>query len=217
MIIYKKIRIPILAITFGSAILVLGKLILFPASTRPEFTPFVFPKQVPLAKWQLSESRLLPQPKAETPEQHSQWYYRYVKNNQQLNIEMHYLVLEFFHLNIEKWTAISSDATIRHRPGVGFYGLGVHQRRAYLSSCINPRGSSTFTAEQFNQNRYFYDLRPQYLLSWLVGQNSLFDRRCLWVNLSVPLKDPHPESAYQILENAWFSWYQWWQSRFPEL
>jgi cyanosortase A-associated protein len=213
----KKFRVPILGITFSCAVLVLGKIILFPGSTKPEFTPFVFPEKAPLAQWQLSASLPLPEPTAENPELFSQRGYQYSRNNQQLNIEMYYLVLEYIPLNVKKWTKISSTNTIRHRQEVGFYGLGVDQQRAYLSSCINPRGGSTFTTEQFNQNRYFHDLRPQYLLSWLVGQNSLLDRRCLWVNLSVPLKDSTPESAYQVLENAWFSWYQWWQVRFPKL
>ncbi|MBW4645688.1 MAG: cyanoexosortase A system-associated protein [Goleter apudmare HA4340-LM2] len=215
MIINKKFRVPMLALTFSSAVLVLGKLILFPVSTRPEFTPFVFPDKVPVPQWQLSESRPLPKPTADIPELLSQRYYRYTQNSQQLDIDMHYLALEYTHLDIQKWTKIPSAATIRHHKGIGFYGLGIDQQRAYLSSCINPRGGSTFTYEQFNRNRYIYDLHPQYLLSWLIGQNSLLDRRCLWVNLSLSLNDSTPDTAYRVLENAWFAWYKWWQARFP--
>jgi cyanosortase A-associated protein len=49
-----------------------------------------------------------------------------------------------------------------------------------------------------------------------LGQEGLKDRRCLWAHLSVPLKNSSPEAAYQVLEKAWFSWYQWWQPRFPK-
>jgi cyanosortase A-associated protein len=213
----KPFRISLLSITFGSAILVLGKLILFSSATQPQFAPFVFPEKVPLPQWQFSESRLLIESKEKPPELFSQKYYRYIQNDQQLDITMHYLIVEYVPFNNQIWTPISSSAIVRQKTGIGFYGLGVTQQRAYLSSCINPRGGSTFTNEQFNQNRYLYDLRPQYLLSWLVGKNSLLDRRCLWVNLSVSLTKSSPESAYQVLENAWFSWYQWWQIRFPQL
>lgn len=217
MIINKRFRVSFLAVTFGGAILVLGKLILFPSAVKPQFTPFIFPEKVPLPQWQFIESRPIPEPKQKPPELFSQKYYRYRQNDQQLDIKMHYLIVEYVPFNNQTWTPISSSGVVRQRKGVGFYGLGVTQQRAYLSSCINPRGGSTFTNEQFNQNRYLYDLRPQYFLSWLLGKNSLLDRRCLWVNLSVSLKGSSPESGYQVLENAWFDWYQWWQIRFPKL
>jgi cyanosortase A-associated protein len=50
----------------------------------------------------------------------------------------------------------------------------------------------------------------------LLGQEALLDKRCLWVYLSIPLRNSSPEEAYKTLEQAWFSWYQWWQPRFPK-
>jgi len=41
------------------------------------------------------------------------------------------------------------------------------------------------------------------------------DKRCLWTHLSIPL-NRSSRGCYVILENAWFSWYQW-CPRFPKL
>ncbi|WP_017655600.1 cyanoexosortase A system-associated protein [Fortiea contorta] len=216
MLINQQFRAPFLAVIFAGAILVLGKLILSPTSAPPEITSFVFPPEVPLPQWRLSESFSPPEPKAQAAEIISQNYYRYIQNSKQLDIDMRYLMLEYTHFSIKNLTPISTSAIVRQHQKVGFYGLGIDQQRAYLSSCINPRGGSTFTVEQFNRNRYLYDLRPQYFLSWLLGKDSLLDRRCLWVNLSVPLQGSSPQAAYQVLENAWIPWYQWWEIRFPQ-
>jgi cyanosortase A-associated protein len=32
----------------------------------------------------------------------------------------------------------------------------------------------------------------------------------------VPLEKNQPEQAYSLLESVWFSWYGWWQPRFPK-
>jgi len=49
-----------------------------------------------------------------------------------------------------------------------------------------------------------------------LGRGNIQDRRCLWTQMSVPLDKTTPEDAKKILENAWVSWYGWWQPRFPE-
>lgn len=105
---------------------------------------------------------------------------------------------------------------VRQQEGVGFYGVFVYQKRAYLDACINSRGGSTFTKEQFSYNRIQYDVQLNRLLPWLLGLQPLRDKRCLWTHLSIPLNQSSPEQAYLILENAWFSWYKWWSSRFPK-
>jgi len=75
---------------------------------------------------------------------------------------------------------------------------------AYLNACINSRGGSTFTKEQFNYNRIHRDTQFNRLLAWLLIQQPLRDKRCLWTHLSIPLNRSSPESAYVILENACF-------------
>lgn len=65
---WKQLRVPLLAITFSSAILVLGKLVIFPVSDKLTFSSLIFPEKVPLPQWQFSESRPLPAPVEKTPE-----------------------------------------------------------------------------------------------------------------------------------------------------
>lgn len=216
MIIWKQLRIPLLLLTFGSLLLGLGNIILLPTKDQGKVSSFVFPTEVPLPQWQLSLSRPLPQQTGKHSQPLTQKHYQYIQNNQALDIEMRYIRDGNVPVFIKEYTNISSTAIVRQREGVGFYGLGVDQQRAYLSACINPQGSSTFTDEQFNQNRHVNETRPQHLLSWLLGQGLFQDNRCLWAHLSVSLKDSSPKEAYSVLENAWFSWYQWWHLRFPK-
>ncbi len=214
--IWKQFRVPLLALTFSSVVLALGSVVLLPTKDKRTVTPFVFPEQVPLPQWRLSTSPPLPKPTKEHSELLAQKHYRYMKNDLFLDIEMRYLTDGNVVRLLREYTSISSSANMRQREGVGYYGVGVDKQRAYLSACINSQGGSTLTQEQFNQNQYFSDLHPQRLLSWLLGQEGFKDKRCLWAHLSVPLKNSSPEAAYQVLEKAWFSWYQWWQPRFPK-
>ncbi|MEO1765524.1 MAG: hypothetical protein AAFR83_27290, partial [Cyanobacteria bacterium J06629_18] len=82
---WKQTRIPFLTFTFGSVLLVLGKVILIPPPGKPELSKFVFPEQVPLPQWEQSENQ--PQPKSKDTQFIAQKDYRYNRNNQRLNIE----------------------------------------------------------------------------------------------------------------------------------
>lgn len=214
--IWKQSRVPLLALTLSSVLFVLGNVVLLSPKDKQTVTPFIFPQEVPLPQWQFTISRPLPQPTKKIYKVIAQKHYRYINNNLPLDIEMRYLtdgdVVRF----LRDFTFISSSAIVRQREGVGYYGLGVEKQQAYLSACINPQGVSTFTNEQFHQNLYSHAMKPQRLLSWVLSQKQLQDNRCLWTHLSVPLKNSSPQAAYQVLENAWLSWYQWWQPRFPK-
>ncbi|MEO0936088.1 MAG: cyanoexosortase A system-associated protein, partial [Cyanobacteria bacterium J06641_2] len=59
---WKQIRIPFLTLTFGSVLLVLGKVILIPPPEKPKLSKFVFPDNVPLPQWQQSENHSLSKP-----------------------------------------------------------------------------------------------------------------------------------------------------------
>ncbi|GAB1543906.1 hypothetical protein NUACC21_65820 [Scytonema sp. NUACC21] len=216
MIIWKQLRLPILALTFSSTLLVLGKVILLPKSENPTVSSFIFPEQVPLPQWQFKKSRALPNSKKLHFELFAQRHYEYVRNDLSLDIEVRYVAEGNVPMFIKKFTSIASFATVHQQGGVGYYGLGIDRGRAYLSACINPYGSSTFTEEQFNKNRFLNEMQVQHLVSWLLSQRQLQNKRCLWTHLSVPLKDSSPKAAFQVLENTWFSWYQWWQPRFPK-
>lgn len=211
----KNFRVAILAVTISSALLVLAKVTLSPTTSRYPVSSFTFPSVVPLPGWQKLPSTSLVTVK-EHPEYLSGRSYQYSKAGVPLTIEMRYLndtsgeVKSF----LESYISIPSSPKLRYRTGTGFYGLFTHQQKAYLSSCINPSGGSTVTQRQFNQNRHTSDIQVNRLLLWLSGEK-LEDKRCLWTHLSIPLKSS-PSEAYQLLETAWFEWYQWWYPRFPK-
>ncbi|MBD2388527.1 cyanoexosortase A system-associated protein [Cylindrospermum sp. FACHB-282] len=216
---WKQVRIPLLALTFVTGLLFVGKVTLQPNLENPKIKAFVFPEEVPLAQWQPSLTDPLKTPTLDPPELLSQKHYRYIDNNLSLDIEMRYLhnlSNADISLLIQRYTSIKSSAIMRQQEGIGYYGLGVNQQQAYLSACINPRGGSTFTHSQFRNNRYLKDVRFGRILPVLQGQEALIDKRCLWVFMSIPLRDSSPEAAYQILEKIWIPWYNWWQPRFPK-
>jgi cyanosortase A-associated protein len=216
MFIWKQFRITVLALTFSSVLLVLGKVILLPSAEKHTLTPFVFPETVPLPQWQLKASSPLPEPTEEHPELIAQKHYQYIQNDLPLNIEMRYMTDGNLRELMRKYTSISSSPVVRQHQGVGYYGLLVDRQRAYLSACINPQGGSTFTPQELNRKQYLYEGNWERIVSWLLSQQSLPDQRCLWAHLSIPLQSSSPEAAYKKLENAWFSWHQWWQPHFPK-
>jgi cyanosortase A-associated protein len=215
----EKLRLSFLAVIFGSVFLVLGRTILVPTTANSTVTPFIFPTAVPLPEWQPLVSRPLAAPVPENLEYVSGRLYRYIQKNRTLDIEMRYMIntpagVRFFIRFILPFPGQLTLA-LQEQEGVGFYYLFVYQQRAYLSTCINPRGGSTVTEFQFQRNRYLYDMHLGRLLAWMLG-GTFKDRRCLWAHLSTPLKNSSSENAYRILEQAWFDWYQWWRTRFPQ-
>lgn len=216
---WKQTRIKFLALIFSTGMLVLGKAILFPNPNKPKINTFVFPEQVPLGKWQPSVAIPIESLTKENSSLVAQKNYRYVKNDLPLDIQMRYWK-DFYNADISAYIkenfAITSPTVMRQQKGVGYYGVGLDRQKAYLSSCINPRGNSTFTHSQFRNNRYLQDINFDRIMPILQGKEALLDHRCLWVHLSIPLGNSSPEATYQVLEQAWFDWYQWWQNRFPK-
>ena len=219
----EKLRLSLLTIISGSIFCVLAKTILAPATpnnTVSLFAPFVFPTVVSLPEWQLLNSHLLAAPIPKNLEYAAGRHYQYIQKNQTLDIEMRYMIntsgsVRFFISSILQLPSQLKLAP-RQREGVGFYYLFAHEQRAYLSTCINSRGSSTVTELQFQQNRYLYDMHLSRLLAWLLGKGTFKDRRCLWMHLSTPVKNSTFEDKYKTLEQTWFDLYKWWQPRFPQ-
>ncbi len=222
----KQLRIALLAIASANVLLVFSRSILDPSIGKRPIAPFTFPTAVPLPQWQQSAAQPLPKLTVE------RWpygklnlpgiHYRYQQNNLPLDIKMRYEVetdgnvRQITENNSEvRFLQLKSQPVIRQHQQLGFYGLFVYEQRAYLDACINSRGGSTFTSAQFDTNRIRYDSQLNRLIPWLLGQQNLRDNRCLWAQLSIPLYKSSPQSAYKVLETAWFSWYQWWQPRFP--
>ncbi len=239
---WKKLRVPLLVLTFANIVLVLSRSILDPSIGKRTIAYFVFPQVVPLPQWQLVASHPLKNQTVDRPPLFkivlSGMQYRYLQNDLHashhsgtekqtpapLDIEMRYEVGtegDVKHLIQDntgiKFSLNQPSLVLRQQQGLGFYGLFVYQKRAYLDTCINSRGGSTFTREQFRSNRIHYDIQLNRLIPWLLGQQELRDQRCLWAHLSIPLNQSSPESSYHILETAWSSWYQWWLPRFPKL
>jgi cyanosortase A-associated protein len=218
---WKKLRIPFLVLTCGCVLITSVNALLLASKANNKKNTFQFSDQVFLTGWQLTASRPLPKPQVRFTELITQHYYQFTQNNLSLEIKMRYTSDGNIPLYLKKTTEISPSATntivIRKREGIGYYGLGTDKKRTFLSSCITARKGSTFTYEQFNQNSYQYQTNPQNILSWLLGKENIQDRRCFWVYLSMPLQNSSPEANYLTLEKAWFSWYEWWQSRFPKI
>jgi len=233
----EKVRISLLAVILGGVVLVLGKEIFSPVASSSKVVqqplPLVFPATVGLQDWQETSSRSLTEsvskPAATADDSRirslSGREYKYVRNNLPLDIRMLYVIntrgkfgpksiIQYY--SPVKLAFNSPSVDVRHQQGIGFYSVFAYQQRAYLSACINPRGGSTVSQLQFMLNRYIHDLRWSRILPWLLGQGPLTDRRCLWAHLSIPLENSAPEEAYQSLETVWFSWYRWWQPRFPK-
>jgi cyanosortase A-associated protein len=215
---WKTVRIWLLTALFIGVFCVLIKSILFPHTTQSAATPFTFPTSAPLPQWQLLDSQ--PIKITDDPTFLTSRRYRYQQNSNSLNIDMHYIVnssgdvQDFVKKHIFSQKATTS-LLIRETSGVGFHALFTYQGNAFLSSCINPRGGSTVTFDQFRENRNTYDMQLGRLLLWLLGIQPLRDFRCMWNVLSVPLKTTQPEEVYPLLESAWLSWYSWWETRFP--
>lgn len=212
---WQTIRVPLLAIVFGGTLLVWAKLV-----TTPKESTNRLVDSVPLPEWQFLSSQPVSNSEAKFGRQ-----YRYQKGNLSLTAQQYYMEsdgdVSRYLLAYSPVKAANTNLVTKYHPQVGHYGLVTHQGQAYLSSCINPRGSSTVTTEQFTQNRYAHDLQLSRILPWMLGQTSLLDYRCLWTVLAIPLKStsgsssPTPETAYKNLELIWFSWHQWWQVHFP--
>ena len=218
----KKIRILFLATTFSSILAVLGQSIFYPQTKDTVIAPFTFPETVPLPSWNLETSdsanvQLAKQPPDISGQTLAQKRYRYRQNSVLLDIEMRYLVDTNANLKsfIANQTGQLSPA-LREEKQIGFYSLFLHNGKAHLSSCINPRGRSTVTTDQFKRNGYVRDLRWERIAIWLTSSAEFRDKRCLWTHLSLSLNNTSADNAFQTLETVWFSWYDWWQSRFPK-
>jgi cyanosortase A-associated protein len=218
-------RLSLLAANLAVALFIFGK-----SSLDPNFAdvaPFAFPSEVPLPQWQLLESQPLPvnakQSRSDSAFKAGRLY-RYRQNDYLLDVEVRYVVrtegatdkLILKHPTIQSSSPENMTGKMRQRQGIGYHTTFLRQGRAYLSSCINPYGGSTVTQKQFIHNRDTYDLQLNRVPHILLGREDWKDYRCLWTYSSIPLNNISSEKAYQTLELAWDSWYQWWRSRFPK-
>jgi cyanosortase A-associated protein len=222
---WQSVRLSLLAVTFLGTVLVTAKLAAAPKERKDQAVAQKqnpLPETVSMQDWQFVNSTPT-KPHKEAPFGRQ---YRYQQGDRPLDVELQYMTSDG---NVSRYLFVytpvrtaNAAMKIRYKPGVGHYGVLSHKGNAYLSACVNPRGESTVTEQQFTQNRYTYDLQASRLLPWLLGKESLIDRRCLWTFMSTPVKvnsnagtATATEVAYKTLETTWFSWNKWWQSNFP--
>ncbi len=219
MMTWKSLRTPFLAITCAGVALVFGRLLLMEANAGA--IAYQLPAEVSLPNWQTEPSSELKKRDDERQDEVSGRLYQYRQGDRTLTIEMRYFVggdsqVRNLLLKYDKpGAATSFPATIQHDPETGYFSLFSDQGNAYLSSCINPRGGSTVTLEQFKQNRYAHDFRVDRIVPVILGQTTLQDGRCLWTFMQIPIQSDDQHEAYRLLKEAWTSWFQQWADQFP--
>ncbi len=187
---------------------------------------YQFPNQIFLSEWQFKSSNTLDLNSKNGVIAAKQ--YLYISSNQEI-LRIDTLYIEGIvsipqSLGLLGLKNLNSSLNIRYLESVGYYAVFTDQERVYLSSCINPRGSSTVTEEQFMNNRNIYDITPQRIGLYLIGFADLRDNRCLFTTLSIPLENQQLvnqpinslDKTYRKLEEVWTNWYQKWQDDFPD-
>ncbi|MBR8828587.1 MAG: cyanoexosortase A system-associated protein [Gomphosphaeria aponina SAG 52.96 = DSM 107014] len=223
---WQIIRLSLLAVTFGSSLLVLGKGIFF-SNSKPEnsVNSFIFPEQVPLPVWeQIKSIPLREKQKNEKLAVYNGQKYIYNQNDYELAIQARYE--KYTDSNMGRllivYTPIQPGTVqikLKYKEGIGHYGVFLYDEKIHITACINPQGKTTATEQQFVKNKYLYTLSLKRTLLWAIGQNDLADSSCLWTLLSGPFDsqadETTREATYEKLEAAWFDWHNWWRPRFP--
>jgi cyanosortase A-associated protein len=220
----------------GINLLLLVRTVFDPSVGKP--LPFQFPKSIDLATATLiKEEAFTDAPSTRMASQvRSNTAHRYVYqtrasgNNPQreVTIDVRYLIrtsgnVPILSMDYGKIGLKEDDfqKDLRSVPNVGYYTFFQTSDRAYLSACINPRGITTVTTEQFDENLSAFAMKPEILTSWLLGQTDIKDRRCLWTQISTPVDATTVQDAQALertrdqLKTVWLDWERWWQGKFP--
>jgi cyanosortase A-associated protein len=217
----KKFQLIIFMISFTGVLLTIGKLIANPETSKKQVNEYQFPEKISLPEWNFIKSVKLNE-KIDYELVLANQQYSYEKDKQKLEITTRYVVgtRGTYHGMINLEDKITNQnrndllLSIKQKDNLN-YAMFIKEDKAYLVSCINARGGSTINSEQFMKNRYNYDINFKRFLPWLMGKESSIDLRCLWTYLSLPINKNSPEITYQTLEQAWFSWYNYWQNNYP--
>jgi len=213
MISTQKLHSSLLAIAALGVLATLIRIVLSPPAQTATLAAYTFPETIDLPNWSLQKSKSLKDPTGHE--------YFYTQENQQLEIEARYINQphpneKIFRQFDMKPNRNGESQRIGYMKNIGHYSLSVENNRAFLRTCINPRGESTITYNQFIENRYTSDLQVNRIIPWLMGTTPLRDHRCLWSYLSVPVTEKSIEKSYSILESTLVIWNSWWKDRFPD-
>ncbi|OIP78301.1 MAG: hypothetical protein AUK48_01930 [Oscillatoriales cyanobacterium CG2_30_44_21] len=224
-----KLRFGLLAALASGSLLIFGRSLLDNSIGKP--TPLIFPEKIELAQTQLKISQTKPtEPIVDNkdffgkPRFMTGRRYEYLVDNLPTNIDFRYavgtdgdlytLIKELTDTKIEE-----EDLRLKavRKDPIGYRAIFDYQGRLYLAACVNPRGISTVTKEQFDDNASSQTLDQDVLVGWLLGQKDLRDRRCLFTLISTPLpSNSDRQERSEKLEKFWISWYEWWKPRFPQ-
>ena len=216
-----KSRKAMVVVTAIASVVVLGKSLANSAAKSASVSKFAFPKSIPLSRSQFVSDDAVNPYLVQPPAYISGNFiagkrYRYLHDEKYLDIEMRYLG----NTNGDLKSFITSQTgelfPVLKNSDRGFYTVYADEDKAYLSACINSRGGTTATSDQFNRNRLIYDVRLDRFVPWLSGKAELKDKRCLWAHLSYPLdRNSTEEETYRTLEIVWQDWQAYWRSNFP--
>ena len=225
----RSLRTVGLVLLCGSAVVVLGRVMLAPASQYVPATSYEFPDVVPGSEslgsegseseghWQATASSAT-LPDVDFLMATAQYDYR--QGDRSLKADAWYLTSTDGDVAtlLAAHSPQLADLTLQpYQDGDNVYAIAQDpsQDRLYLTACIAVNGDSTVTAEQFQDTRRLSRLSAVQILEWLMGQRRIEDYRCLWTLLSIPTSPTTQPQDQAMLQAAWQSWHRWWAVHYP--
>ena len=225
----RSLRTVGLVLLCGSAVVVLGRVMLAPASQYVPATSYEFPDVVPGSEslgsegseseghWQATASSAT-LPDVDFLMATAQYDYR--QGDHSLQADAWYLTSTDGDVAtlLAAHSPQLADLTLQpYQDGDNVYAIAQDpsQDKLYLTACIAVNGDSTVTAEQFQDTRRLSRLSAVQILEWLMGQRRIEDYRCLWTLLSIPTSPTTQPQDQAMLQAAWQSWHRWWAVHYP--
>ncbi|WP_272147235.1 cyanoexosortase A system-associated protein [Spirulina subsalsa] len=189
---------------------------------------YEFPETIEIEGWNFTDSESIKpveKPEYEGSSYRAGRHYRYRQGRTPLDVEIRYVTetlggVDLFTREHERFQGKADGeeivALIRQSPETGAFAQLTYDDYAYISTCINPRGLSTVSPDQFQRNQELYDTVMGRVIPWLLGRDRWRDDRCLWTLMYMPLGDD-PDQTQDQLEAAWRDWFDTWEGQFPPL
>ncbi|ELS01846.1 hypothetical protein Xen7305DRAFT_00015530 [Xenococcus sp. PCC 7305] len=193
---------------------------------------FVFPEEIPLTNWQALSSESLaitaqPDENGEVIKAAKRYFYQ--QDDLNLVLEIRYLVGTRGNIPgllpeyLEFDPAIMTTQKVKKISQVGSYLL-VQENTSdqqlgninHLSSCLTSLGYSIAEQKEFSLLLNQVQLTPELFWDWLWGQDSLRDRRCLWIHLSLT-NHKNKSDSNGDLQQVWLELHRWGKLNFPKL
>lgn len=221
----RQFQRPLLVAVWGASLVLTAYTLAVPTAGSRSLPPITLPERLELAAtyWSLQSGNALPVHTELTEERfervRSARRYTYQgPEGDRATVDLRYVTGSLGNIDGLLYAQdIDADSVghsqARQLPGVGSYRLFTFADRAYLTSCLNARGQSTINPGEFLANRQQHDPPLARIGPWLLGRQSLRDRRCLWVLISMPHPAGiDPAAKYQQLEGLWQAGHPQWQA-----